>query len=271
MKTLERDALFAVMDANKAAFHCAQVRLASAGTVEEREGLALFAVDCDWAIGVSGALRTDAHLSGEQMLTRAAGFFARRYESAKDMGYTVFTAHHADADLDAAASEAGLVMLSDSPGMVTFERVGTATAPGIDLRLVRDPEQVPDFRRVSTEAYATYGMPACVADAMFAAPRSLVGPNIVAFVAYADGVPASAAMVFLSHDAGYIAWVGTTAAARGQGLAAVVTTAATRAAFDRGARLVWLEASAMGESVYRKLGYEEVTRYRWWVSPPGRG
>ena len=268
MTQIERDALFPAMRSNKAEFHCAQVRLASANTVEEHDGLALFAVDCDWAIGVSGALRTEARLRGADVLARAAEFFSRRYEGGREHGYTIFTSHHDDADIDIAAKTAGLVMLSESPGMVAFERVRAQIPHGVELRQVSGAKDATDFAAVSAEAYASYGMPACVAEAMFAEPRSLTGPTIAAFVASVDGVPASAAMVLVSHGAGYVAWVGTTVAARGKGLAAVVTSAVTNAAFDRDARFVWLEASPMGESVYRKLGYEEVTRYRWWVRPP---
>ena len=71
-------------------------------------------------------------------------------------------------------------------------------------------------------------------------------------------------------------------AARGQGLGALVTTAVTNLAFARGAASVTLQASPMGEPVYRALGYEPIYRalgyetlYHYtelvrWPRPPGR-
>jgi predicted GNAT family acetyltransferase len=59
-----------------------------------------------------------------------------------------------------------------------------------------------------------------------------------------------------------VAWVGVLPEARGQGLASACTARATNEAFARGAELVLLQASAMGESVYRRLGYEELYNYR---------
>ncbi len=268
MTPIERSTLLAMMNESHAEFCRAQIRGASGGTIEERDGLLLFALDCEWAIGVSGALRVDHRLAANEMLARAASFFARRYEDRRDHGYTLFTSVEEDADVDLAARAAGLVLLSESPGMVAFERAPVSTPDRIDLREVLGAREVADFAAVSAEAYAGYGMPACVAERMFAEPRSLVGDDRRAFVVYLDGVPASAAMVHLSHRAGYVGWVGTTAAARGRGLAAFVTATVTNAAFDEDARFVWLEATPMGEPVYRRLGYREVSRHRWWVRPP---
>lgn len=48
-----------------------------------------------------------------------------------------------------------------------------------------------------------------------------------------------------------------------------MTAALTREAFDRGAEPVTLIATEPGEPVYRRLGYTESTRGRWWlVNPP---
>ena len=57
----------------------------------------------------------------------------------------------------------------------------------------------------------------------------------------------------------------------GRGLAALVTRAAGNAGFDLGARLASLQASPMGEPVYRRMGYETIGSYPYWVrmQPPG--
>ena len=64
-----------------------------------------------------------------------------------------------------------------------------------------------------------------------------------------------------SHGIAGIYAVGTTEAARGRGLAELVTRAVTNIGFDGGAPLVTLQASPMGESIYHRLGYRELYRY----------
>jgi ribosomal protein S18 acetylase RimI-like enzyme len=77
-------------------------------------------------------------------------------------------------------------------------------------------------------------------------------------------------MCILTHGVAGIYWVGTMPAARGKGLAELCTRAAGNAGFDMGARVASLQASVMGEPVYRRMGYIEVTRYPWVVrfEPP---
>jgi hypothetical protein len=59
--------------------------------------------------------------------------------------------------------------------------------------------------------------------------------------------------------------VGTLAAAGRRGLGRVVTEWATNMAFDRGATSVTLQASAMGEPLYARLGYTTQYHYREYV------
>jgi len=76
---------------------------------------------------------------------------------------------------------------------------------------------------------------------------------------------AAACAVVRDHagDAG-VYFVGTVPAARGHGLATGVVRAALRAARNRGMASTSLEASAMGERVYRELGYRSLGRFELW-------
>ena len=74
------------------------------------------------------------------------------------------------------------------------------------------------------------------------------------------GVPVAAAMTLLSHGIAGVYWVATLASVRGQGLADVVTRAVTNRGFERGALVNTLQASPMGESIYVRMGYEELYR-----------
>ena len=62
--------------------------------------------------------------------------------------------------------------------------------------------------------------------------------------------------------------VGTIPDARGRGLGELCTRWAVGVGFDLGASAVVLEASEAGEPLYLRLGFVEVSRYRWCFGPP---
>ena len=55
--------------------------------------------------------------------------------------------------------------------------------------------------------------------------------------------------------------VATPAEYRGRGYGAAITGHAVREGFAAGAELAYLQSSAIGESVYRRLGFREVLTY----------
>ena len=86
-----------------------------------------------------------------------------------------------------------------------------------------------------------------------------------------DGVAIATAMTFESDGVASVQWVGTISSARGSGLGTLVTTHVTNAAFERGASSCTLQASRMGEPIYRALGYETIYHYAEyvrWPKPP---
>jgi ribosomal protein S18 acetylase RimI-like enzyme len=77
-------------------------------------------------------------------------------------------------------------------------------------------------------------------------------------------------MTIVSDGVAGIYWVGCTEGARGRGLGRAVTAAAVNAGFDRGARSASLQASPMGESLYRAMGFETIFDYTLYHCPrPG--
>jgi predicted GNAT family acetyltransferase len=98
-------------------------------------------------------------------------------------------------------------------------------------------------------------------------PQLLLDPDRVwACVARQDGQPVARASLWLASgtgsDVGFIGWVAALPEARGRGLAAACTVQATNRAFELGASVASLQASPMGEHIYRSLGYEELFPYR---------
>jgi predicted GNAT family acetyltransferase len=98
--------------------------------------------------------------------------------------------------------------------------------------------------------------------------------RVWACVARQDGQPAACASLWLTSgldsDVGFVGWVAALPEARGRGLAAACTVQATNRAFELGAKIVSLQASPMGEHIYRSLGYAELFAYRLMgAMPPG--
>jgi GNAT superfamily N-acetyltransferase len=143
---------------------------------------------------------------------------------------------------------------------------------GVAVERVEDEAGIADCVAVNAEAYATYGMPSEVLPELFDNAAALVDdPAAHVVVARRDGDAVATAMTFESDGVASVQWVGTVSAARGSGLGALVTTAVTNLAFERGATSVTLQASPMGEPIYRSLGYETVYRYSEfvrWPKPP---
>ncbi len=234
------------------------------GAVLDEDGLLLFTGGHPLPVLANAAMRTDRRLGAADTLERARAFF-----DARGRGFTILIRAHADADLAAAAAQAGLVAFGEMPAMVLDHRLADAVPPrGIDLRPVTTADDVAAYGRVMGTAYATYGMPEDVLPAMLGNLETLRAPHIVAFVARVDGTPVAGAMTVVTHGVAGIYWVGTIPAARGRGLAELCTRAAGNAGFDLGGRIAVLQASPMGEPVYKRMGYFEVTRYPYLVQIP---
>jgi len=227
------------------------------GTVVDEDGLMLYAGVHPLPVLVNGVMRTSDRLDATAVLARADAFFG-----ARGRGFTIAARAHADEDLVRAAGAAGLNSYGSPPAMVLDHRLPDAVPPsGVELRRVATAADVAAFAEVNGRAYATYGMPADVAPAVLGPSATVIAPHIVAFVAFADGAPVAAAMTIVTHGVAGVYWVGTVPEVRGRGLAELCTRAAGNAGFDLGARIAALQASPMGEPVYRRMGYVEVTRY----------
>ena len=110
-------------------------------------------------------------------------------------------------------------------------------------------------------------MPAQVTRKVFSVPARWLLPHLAYSVLYERDEPVSAAMLLFSHGMAGVYWVGTVPAFRRRGYAEAVMRHVSNAALDRGASLVALQATPLGESVYLRVGYREVTRYPWYLSP----
>ena len=151
--------------------------------------------------------------------------------------------------------------------MLLTERVPQpALASGVVVRQVSDAADAQAFVEISAAAYETIQLPAAVTRKLLGNPNAGCVPQTRVQVLFEREQPMAAAMLVFSHGIAGVYWVGTLPAARGRGYAEAVTRAISNQAFAEGARAVILQASTMGEPVYRRIGYREFTRYPMYVA-----
>jgi ribosomal protein S18 acetylase RimI-like enzyme len=213
----------------------------------------------------NAAFRTDDGLDPSDFLAQARAFFAER-----GRGYAVWARGGVPEDdgLIEAATATGLEVAYAMPEMTLGERVEEREAPaGAEIHRVATAADASDYWRVATSAYASLGFPPEIF-AFYENHEGLRADNVAAFLARLDGEPVSIAMTIVNHGVAGIYWVGSTEQARGRGLGEAMTAAAVNAGFDRGGEIASLQASPMGEPIYRRMGFETVFSYELLLSPP---
>lgn len=251
-------------DLNLLEYNREGARSTQGGLVHEEDGLCFYVPRHRFPVGFTGVMRTDRSVSAADVLRRAREFFGPRGH-----GYTVCVMQHRDADIAAHLSAEGIGQMGDSPGMAIEQRIAEEPLPsGVDVEIVEGAEAAREFADVAGAAYATYGLPPKIALRQFSNPACFDQPHVTAWLARIGGAPVGTVMVLLTHRVAGIYWVGTSPEVRGRGIAAALTRLATNAGFDMGAEAVVLQASVMGEPIYRKMGYREITRYPWFVEIP---
>jgi hypothetical protein len=233
------------------------------GALEESDGVVLFATGSWLPVMCNGAFRSDDTTPASEVTSRADTFFGARRR-----GYTIMVRDQpVDDDLGQGCRAAGLEAFGEpAPQMICRRPVAAQQPDGAEIRRITTESDVVDFAAVCSAAYSTYGMPVEAPAQLFGIPRRVLeARHVIAVVAYAGEEPVAAAMSLLSHGIAGLYWVGTVEGARKSGLGRAVTAAVTNASFDAGAAVVTLQASVMGEPIYRSMGYETLYRYQNWV------
>ena len=200
------------------------------------------------------------------MLARAREFFSGRGAASRVWARGGVAE---DRELISVAEAAGFRSVYEMPEMVIAKRVeAPQLADGVAIRQLTGAEDAEAYWRIAAAAYADVGFPPEVFSFYKGLERLCPGRRrALAFLADLDGDPVAIAMTIVNHGIAGIYWVGNLAEARGRGIGRAVSAAATNAGFDLGADLASLQASPMGEPVYRALGYETIYDYRLLLSP----
>jgi GNAT superfamily N-acetyltransferase len=91
-------------------------------------------------------------------------------------------------------------------------------------------------------------------------------PSVRLYLGLTGGEPVATALLFLAEGVAGLYAVATVPQARRRGIGTVLSRTALGAARDRGYRLGILQSSAMGEGVYRRLGFQRyctLSLYFW--------
>lgn len=198
-------------------------------------------------------LRVDPSVPAGEAFARMVGFFG-----ALGHGFAVTTDDRADADLVEVLKAHGASVYSErsAPGMVVESPVDPSPVASA-VSVVDGQSALDELCEVVGVAYG-YGP----------GLRGFLGPwpidgSARCFVARDSGRVVASALAL--RDVGGIYMVGTLPEVRRRGFGEAVTAAATNSLLDDGASAVVLQASAMGEPIYARMGFRTFTTYTQWA------
>jgi ribosomal protein S18 acetylase RimI-like enzyme len=182
---------------------------------------------------------------------------ARREVEALSLPFGVTTRAGKTPAVEAAARQVGLTGTTRIPGMAATP--DELAEPSSELEVIR------------VETADGLAQALAVAAFGFEVPAELLASLYMLEVAELEGIAYYLARLGerdVSTAIGYsmdgtvgIFNVATPPEFRGRGYGATITAYAARDGFGHGADLAWLQSSAMGESVYLRLGFREVEEY----------
>ncbi|HMJ10729.1 MAG TPA: GNAT family N-acetyltransferase [Polyangiaceae bacterium] len=258
-------ALLELSDLNLAEAHREQVRFALGYRIEEHEDALLLASATRYPAGPFNSL-----LPLGQGVNDAVPLLdrARQWYGALNRGFTIYARQHRDRALVALWEREGYARVGEPVGMVLSQAPDAhALSTNVSIRTLQGAERAADVVEISAAAYESMGLPGDMTRKMFAMPERWLTPHWLVQVVYEGEQPVAGAMLLFSHGIAGVYWVGTRPEARGRGRADAVMRSICRHAFELGTRLVVLQASPMGEPVYRRMGFREITRYPWYLVP----
>jgi GNAT superfamily N-acetyltransferase len=235
----------------------------SGGRVVDEDRLCLVhGTHPSWVIA-NVSFRTDPSLAPAAVLERVTASFGRLGRRP-----VLMTFAGPDADLDTALADAGWRHVLELPVMVRRAPIDSGHPPA-DSRWLDPgvPADLEAMRDVLRRGMAEDDEEREVMDSLLATADAIRPPGMRAVVASVDDAPAACAAVYRIGDAAVVGLVATVPEARRRGLGRLVTGAVTNRGFEEGAAWVTLQASPMGEPLYRSMGFETVTSSRIWLAP----
>jgi hypothetical protein len=157
----------------------------------------------------------------------------------------------------------GLQLVGHPPFMVRpAGGLGPSLPPGLEIRRVTDAADLATFEATVIEAYPLSDMDPQAVPTLFQ-PGYLDETSFL-YLGLLGGEPVATSAAHVAAGVNHVEFVSTRGHARGRGIGAVMTWAATASAPGLPAVLI---ASDDGRGVYESLGYLAVNRWTLWLSP----
>ena len=215
------------------------------------------------SVGVPMPLFNQAFVLEEPAVDDVAS--ATSWLSARDVPFWVTAPASVARSVEGMANAAGLdPMATTMPGMVhaPLADLPAGADGGAEILAVTESAQLGDFALVASEAF---GAP--VEAAGTPAPASTLDDDRCSwFLGYVDGVPAACGQLFRTADVAGVYAIAVREQFRRRGLGAAISTSVLAAGRDLGCSIGVLQASPMGEPVYRRMGFETFTQYHLFVA-----
>lgn len=175
-------------------------------------------------------------------------------------------------DLEARLVNAGLTLISDTPGMALDLggwETGIEPPAGVAIEPVVDDAGLERWRDVQRRGLSLDDESAEAWWLAHRHPGVGQGSPHTIWIASLDGAPVAAAALFVGAGVAGIYNVCTVPDARGRGIGGAVTGAALDAGAVLGLPIAVLGSSEMGYPVYRRLAFREVSRLRSYTRVAG--
>ena len=136
-----------------------------------------------------------------------------------------------------------------------------------EIRSVTDAETAAQYERVLVSGFPIPDLDPEQAGALITADPGST-PHWRHFVGYLAGQPVATGSAYVDPQHVHVEFIATLEPARGRGIGAAITAAATTAAPDVPAMLI---ASDLGRPVYERLGYVTMLRFTLWAGHRAHG
>jgi hypothetical protein len=217
------------------------------------------------ATGISAAFFNGVYATAAVADPEAVIDDAIEFMAAHELPWLLWVREGVDDALLRSGRQRGLRDAGGPPCMV-LPSVGDTPVPpdGFEVERVVDRSGVETFRDVAARGFE---MPPEVLERLITAD-TISEPSIVALIGSVDGVAVSTALACVSGTTVGIYNVATPEVYRRRGYGEAITWAAIEAGAMLGADHAALQASELGASVYRSMGFVDVGRYVQLEGPP---